>query len=139
MVTVTFSDLLRSPRKVAEQTSQGPVNIVRRDGEDLVVLRASDLEYEDEGIRVASRLVQALLTARGDLPAALTGVFPWTRLLSEAERDQFATEITEHLWSATELGHYAKFMGTVRSWRGTAEAYAAGYNGASGDKLAWLE
>lgn len=137
--TATFAEFLRSPKAVIEQTRHGAVHITRRDGEDLVVLRASDLEHQEEGIGLASRLMRATLTAKGDIPAAISDVFAWTTLLSDSERSQLVRDITDHLWSAAELRRYVQLLAVVRSWRGTAEAYAAGYTRASDDDLAWLD
>lgn len=138
MRTATFAEFLRWAQGVIEQTGHGAVRITRQDGEDLVVLRASDLQHQEEGVGLASRLMRTMLTAKGDVPAAICDVFDWSTLLSDSERAQFVGDVTDHLWSAAERGRYGQLLGVVRSWRGTAEAYAAGYTRASTEDLVWL-
>lgn len=98
-----------------------------------------DLEHQDDGSALASRLMQAILTTKGDVQAAVGQVFAWTSHLSPHERDQLTRDVTDHLRSATELGDYDSLLGVIRSWEGTAEAYAAGYTRASTDELTWLD
>ena len=138
MATATLTDFLRTPKAVIAKTDDGAVRITRRDAADLVVLRADDLEQQQEGIELASRLMRAVLTSGGDIKAAVRAAFAWTALLSDAERDEFARDMDQHLWSATELGHYERLLMVFHEWRETAEAYAAGMPRGTGEGLTWF-
>ena len=126
MSTATFTDLLRHPKDVVAQTEQGAVRITRRDAEDLVLMRAGDLEGQDRGIALASRLMRGALTHHGDMAAAVKDAFPWTSFLSESGVKQFAAEMDHLVWSSAELGAYGRLLGAFYSWEGTAEAIADG-------------
>lgn len=134
--TETFTELLRHPRDVAAQTEKGPVRITRRDADDLILVRAGDLERHEEGIALASRLMRASLT-QGSVSAALRELNSWMALLSENEQRQLTEEIESLLWSAAELGEYRRLLESFHSWRATAEAYAAGLPRDDGG-LTWL-
>lgn len=138
MSTATLTEFLRTPKAVIARTDDGAVRITRRDASDLVVLRADDLEHQQEGIGLASRLMRASFASHGDITASARAVFSWTSLLSDDELAQFSEAIDRHLWSATELGHYEALLTLVARWRETAEAYAAGLPRGKGDDLTWL-
>jgi RecA/RadA recombinase len=138
MATATLTDFLRTPKAVIAKTDEGAVRITRRDAADLVVLRADDLEHQQEGIGLASRLMRAVLTAGGDVRAAVRATFAWTALLSDAEVGEFAHDMNQHLWSATELGHYERLLLMFNEWRETAQAYAAGMPRGTGKDLTWF-
>lgn len=136
MSTQTFTELLRHPREVAAQTEQGAVRITLRDADDLILIRAGDLERHNEGVALASRLMRATLK-RGSIAAALAEVNSWVTLLSEVEQEQFAQEVESLLWSAAELGEYRSLLDSYHAWRSTAQAYSAGVP-RDGADLTWL-
>lgn len=135
MRTATLTDLLRTPKDVLALADEGAVRITRRDAADLVVMRAGDLELQEEGIGLASRLMRAALACQGDMPAAVRRTFAWASLLSEDGVGKFAAEMDRLLWSAAELGHYEALLAEFRSWEGTAEAIAAGMPEGTGEEL----
>ena len=126
MSTATFTDLLRKPKEVVAQTEGGAVRITRRDAADLVLVRAGDLDGQNEGIALASRIMRAAFAHQGDMRAALASTFAWTTILSETGQVRFAEEIDRLVWSATELGAYGALLNAFRAWEGTAEALADG-------------
>ncbi len=137
MRTATLTELLRTPKSVIAQAEAGVVRISRRDGEDLVLLRAGDLEQEHDGIALASRMMRASLRHPQDFTAALKELFPWTAHFSLSEMNQYATDMERCLWSAAELGEYTQLLNEQRSWEGIAEAYAAGLAAPGGTELDW--
>ena len=137
MRTATLTDFLRTPKEVIAQVETGAVRISRRDGEDLVLLRAGDLDMEHEGIALASQIMRASLRHPGDFGAALCELFPWTALLSESEMSAYVADMNRLVWSAAELGEYALLLAKQRSWEGTAEIYAAGLPTDLGQELDW--
>jgi len=126
MSTATFTELLRHPNEVVAKTEQGAVRITRRDAEDLVLLRAGDLEGQDQGRALASQIMRAAVAHEGDMLGALKDIFGWMAVLDDKEQREFATKMDGLVWSSAELGAYGLLLNTYRSWRGTAEAIADG-------------
>jgi hypothetical protein len=137
MTTATFTDLLRSPNEVVAQTDGGAVRITRRDAADLVLMRAGDLDAQNEGIALASRIMRAALSHKGDMLGALRGAFAWTSILSARSQKEFASEIGTLVWSSAELGAYTQLREAIRSWQGTAEALADGMR--PDEPLDWID
>jgi hypothetical protein len=138
MTTATFTEFLRTPKQVVADTAAGAVRITRRGDDDLMLLRASDLEQQEAGVALASRLIRARL-AHADMAEGLRQTYPWTALFTEAELSQFAAEMDQLVWAATDLGRYAGLLLAFRSWEGTAEALADGLPRGLGEDLTWLE
>ncbi|BBX82178.1 type II toxin-antitoxin system Phd/YefM family antitoxin [Mycolicibacterium aubagnense] len=137
--TATFTDFLRKPKDVVAKVVEGAVRITRRDAEDLILMRAGDLDRQHEGIALASRIMRAAARHPGDMAAATHDVFGWVGALSADEQGEFAREIDGLVWSAAELGEYTQLLRSVRSWAGTAEAYAAGIPRGGESDLTWLD
>jgi hypothetical protein len=137
MTTVTFTDLLRTPNDVVAQTEQGAVHITRRDAADLVLMRAGELEAQEQGIALASRIMRAVHTHGGSMRAALADTFGWSALFFDEEMDGFVAEMDRLVWSSAELGSYSALRAAVRSWEGTAQALADGLR--PDDDLDWIE
>ncbi|MHB1173158.1 MAG: hypothetical protein ACYCZY_11845 [Lacisediminihabitans sp.] len=125
MQAATFSELLRSPKEVLSQIDQGEVRITRRDAEDLIVPRASDLEHQQEGIALASQIMRAFLRV-GDRTQALTELFAWTSEFSKAGLAGYVAEIDRLVWSGAELGQHEALLFARAEWRETAALYAEG-------------
>jgi hypothetical protein len=126
MTAVTFTDLLRTPNDVVAQTEQGAVHITRRDAADLVLMRAGELEAQEQGIALASRIMRAVHAHGGAMRAALAETFGWSALFSEQAMDGFVSEMDRLVWSSAELGSYSALRAAGRSWEGTAQALADG-------------
>ncbi|MDR0416366.1 MAG: hypothetical protein LBH76_03440 [Propionibacteriaceae bacterium] len=138
VATLTFTDLLRTPKAVVARADAGAVRISRHGSDDLVLLRAEDFDRQQEGMALAGRLVRARLAHGGDLGQALGAEFPWSRLLDPEELAGFAEEMERLLWAAVELGRYAALVLAFARWRGTAEVYADGFSPAADGALEWL-
>ena len=130
---VTFSDLSRHPKEVAERASRlGRVRVTHRDAVDFYLTAADRQDLRDESLSAASRLFLALLehdrSAR-TLMLAVPDVFPWVRHLSEQEIREFTIELAEVLSDATELDADLAVRETLAGWRATARIKAdpAGY------------
>lgn len=126
MSTATFTEFLRSPKSVVAKTEDGAVRITRRQGQDLMLARADDLERQQEGMALASRIMHAVLAHDGDMMATLSSLFSWTTLLDSQELGAFAADMNRLIWPAAELGHYRALLLEFRRWQATAEAYADG-------------
>jgi len=143
VVTATFTELLRHPNEVVRQTDNGAVRITRRDAEDLVLLRATDLEGQDKGIALASQIMRASFAAHGDMAQALKSAFSWAAVFAPEDLQTFASEIEPLVWAAVELGAYGRLRHAIESWRGTAEALAEGIEPLSSSQVlpesGWLD
>jgi hypothetical protein len=137
--TATLTEFLRTPKDVIAMVENGTVRITRRDAADLVMMRAGDLEFLEEGIGLASRIMRSALAAKGSMADGLKDTFAWVALFSDGERAQFAAEMDRLVWSAAELGAYQALLDEFRRWEGTAEAYAEGMPRGTGDDLTWLD
>jgi len=125
---VTFSDLSRNPRAVAERARRlGRLRVTHRDAEDFYLTAADREEERDENLLTASRMFAALSRNKAGaqaVAAAVAEVFPWVRHLSAAERAEFAAELTAALSDAAELGIDATAQEVIAGWRATARIKA---------------
>lgn len=136
--TVQFSDLSRKSKEVAELVDHGPVTITRRDGESLLLVKASDVERHRHGQMVAAQIVGAAVQAWPDsLAENLRGPFPWLEFLTEDEREAFAHEVVEVARACATFDTFDRLESVVSSWQATAEAAALGIDPDGGD-LEWL-
>ncbi|MEV0150956.1 MULTISPECIES: hypothetical protein [unclassified Nonomuraea] len=141
--SVTFSDLSRNPRAVAQRAVRlGRVRVTHRDAPDFYLTAADREEQREETLATASRLFLALLkhdpTARM-LVIAMPEVFPWVRHLTSDELRAFTLELVEALSDAVELDVDATTQEVVAGWRATARIkadpahYAEARKATSGD------
>src|SRR5437879_1694616 len=80
---VTFSDLSRNPRAVAERARRlGRLRITHRDTQDFYLTAADREEERDENLVTAARVFAALARSESGeraVASALAEVFPWVR------------------------------------------------------------
>ena len=126
MSTATFTDLLRKPKEVLAHIDEGQVRITRRDGDDLVILRGHDLDVLEGGVALSSRLIRAIGRNKGDVAVALTDLFAWTGEFNSGEFSEYAAEIEQLLYAASELGTFERLLRAQQEWKETALAYAMG-------------
>ncbi|GAA4230467.1 hypothetical protein GCM10022254_25360 [Actinomadura meridiana] len=126
--SVTFSDLSRNPRAVAERASRlGRVRVTHRDAPDFYLTAADREEQRDETLATASRLFMALMKqdeGARDLLLAMPDVFPWVRHLSVSEVRAFTVELVEALSDAAELDLDVSIHEVIIGWRATARIKA---------------
>ncbi|GAA0374754.1 hypothetical protein Acor_42850 [Acrocarpospora corrugata] len=125
---VTFSDLSRNPRAVAERAaSLGRVRVTHRDAPDFYLTAADREDQRELTLATASRLFLALIkhdpTARA-LVIAMPEVFPWARHLTSDELRSFTLELVEALSDAAELDVDATTQEVIAGWRATARIKA---------------
>lgn len=125
---VTFSDLSRNPRSVAERAKRlGRLRVTHRDAPDFYLIAADREEERDENLMTASRMFAALARSRTGVRAvesALADVFPWANHLSPDELSGFAAELIAALSDAAELAIDANAHEVVAGWRATARIKA---------------
>ncbi|MEV4002875.1 DUF6247 family protein [Actinomadura sp. NPDC049753] len=126
--SVTFSDLSRNPRAVAERASRlGRVRVTHRDAPDFYLTAADREERRDETLATASRIFIALMKrdpGARELLLAMPDVFPWVRHLSTEEVRAFTVELIEALSDAAELDLDTSLDEVVAGWRATARIKA---------------
>jgi vacuolar-type H+-ATPase subunit E/Vma4 len=126
---VTFSDLSRNPRAVAERARRlGRLRVTHRDAQDFY-LTAADREEEErnENLLTAARVFAALARSESGeraVSSAIAEVFPWVRHLTAAERDGFAEELIAALSDAAELAIDRTAHEVIAGWRATARIKA---------------
>ncbi|TDB87180.1 hypothetical protein E1264_15430 [Actinomadura sp. KC216] len=126
--SVTFSDLSRNPRAVAERAARlGRVRVTHRDAPDFFLTAADREEQREETLATASRLFLALMKhdpGARDLLLAMPDVFPWVRHLSPEEVRAFTVELVEAISDAAELALDASAGEVIAGWRATARIKA---------------
>lgn len=126
--TVTFSDLSRNPRAVAERAARlGRVRVTHRDAPDFYLTAADREELREENLSTAARLFTALMKQDAGAHVvhhALADVFPWVRHLGERELEDFARELVAALSDAAELEADANVHEVLAGWRATARIKA---------------
>ncbi|ASU83289.1 hypothetical protein CDO52_11320 [Nocardiopsis gilva YIM 90087] len=126
--TVTFSDLSRNPRSVAERaTSLGRVRVTHRDAPDFYLIAADREDLRDLTLTTASRIFLSM--AKQDpgthsLHLAVRDVFPWVRHLEEDEVHEFSDELVAALSDAAELDTDMSVQEVIAGWRATARIKA---------------
>lgn len=135
--SIKSSDLSRNSAEAFEAADAGPVVVTRRDGEDLILATRHAVESERMGVRMASILVAASL-APDDVPFAdrLADAFPWIEFLSAEHRSEFADEIVSVARACASVSRYERLLITLKAWKDSAEAAAAGWADAPVD---WLD
>jgi hypothetical protein len=125
---VTFSDLSRNPRAVAERAKRlGRLRVTHRDADDFYLTAASREEERDENLMTASRMFTALSRTESGtqvVTSALEEVFPWSRHLSQTERTEFAVDLIAALSDAAELIVDSSAHDAIAGWRATARIKA---------------
>jgi hypothetical protein len=125
---VTFSDLSRNPRAVAERARRlGRLRVTHRDAADFYLTVADREEERDENLVTASRMFAAMArTEVGSqaVASALEEVFPWTQHLSRGERAGFSVELISALSDAAELIIDGNAHEVIAGWRATARIKA---------------
>lgn len=136
--TVRSSELSRNSREVFKAADRGPVLITRRDGDSLILTKASQAEDDRRGLELAAALVAASL-APGEAPFVirLRLSFPWLALLSEPDQEAFGQEVVDLARAGAAISRFDPLLLAVDSWRATAEEVAAGYT--ADDGLDWLD
>ncbi|WP_324787457.1 prevent-host-death family protein [Streptomyces sp. H51] len=126
--TVTFSDLSRRPKEVAERAAHlGRVRVTHRDADDFYLTAADKEDLRDQSLTTASRMFLALMkhdAAARTLLLAMPDVFPWVRHLTEDEVREFTVELVVALSDAAELDADVTTQEVIAGWRATARIKA---------------
>jgi hypothetical protein len=120
-----YSAFLRGPSQVLPSLDNADVILVRRDEENLVLMRAERFEAAATGLRFAARSLAILARRQHDLAEeALGEELPWLTWLPEPERATCLRELLADLVAGAETGLLTPFARSLASWRSTAEAWS---------------
>lgn len=136
--TVQSSELSRHSRDVFEAADEGPVLITRRDGESLVLTKASQADADRSGLELAAHVVAVSLSTN-DRPFVerLRDPFPWVALLSAEDQDSFASEVVDVARACATLSRFERLLISVSAWKDTAEKLASSL--AADADLQWFD
>lgn len=134
--TVQSSELSRNSSKVFAAAELRPVDVTRRDGEDLVLMSKRESDARSELLHLAAQLIAVATDDRGTLADRMADRFPWMLALNPTDRVKCARELLDSARAsfATKEPHLA--VAEMIAWRETATAIAAGLHATPSD---WLD
>ena len=120
------SELSRRSARVFEAAEQQPVDVTRRDGEDLVLMSKREAAARDQLLQIAAQLIAVATDTDGTLAERMADRFPWMLALSPEDQAVCAQELLRSARAsfATSQAHLA--IAAMTAWESTAEAIAAG-------------
>jgi hypothetical protein len=120
-----FSDFLRKSGDVLRDVEDHDVLLRRRDGADLMLVRADREAVVRDTVGLSSRFMSwfARVHAR-ELVAGLPEMLPWVRFLPEGERDTFSRELVETLEACISLDSYDQLGVLLQQWENTAYVWS---------------
>lgn len=123
---VQWSELARDPKSVAAIADQHEVRVKRRDGADLMLVRADHHAYRHSAAITAARAMRSVFRHVGpDVVAdALKDEFPWIAVLPESDRAEFVQEFVQAIQASAELGQWSLLGQIVHEWANTAIVHA---------------
>ena len=138
LTTCRASDLSSDSAQAFRSADISPVEVTRRDGESLLLIRKSEYDRHHAVVAIAADLV-AIALAPDDPPreSRLQARFPWLALLDVEDQRCFTTEIVSTLRECATAHDFEPFLVELHEWQQTAAALAAGYTAPA--DLEWLE
>lgn len=127
-VVVPWSKLLQQPTQVVSLLEEAmSVRLARRDAEDLVITKASQIGRGSAGVEGVGRLLTALQRTsegRTALTEAIPLAYPWARVMPNGAVAEFSRDFVDLFYGCAELGNFAPLAQLVIEWKHTAEVYA---------------
>ncbi|WP_291048760.1 prevent-host-death protein [Herbiconiux sp.] len=130
------SDLSRHAPRVFAAAEEGPIDVTRRDGEDLVMMSKREADAREQLLQFAAQLIAVATDDRGSLSDRMANAFPWMLALGEADRAQCSHELVDAARASFATGQAGLVAAELTSWRETATALAAGLGTGPVD---WIE
>ena len=123
---VQWSELARDPKSVAAIADQHEVRVKRRDGADLLLVRADHHQNRHSAAVTAARAMRAIFRHVGpDVVAdALKEEFAWIAVLPESDRAEFVQEFIQAINASADLGQWSLLGQLVHEWANTAIVHA---------------
>lgn len=134
--TVQSSELSRNSTKVFAAAELRPVDVTRRDGEDLVLMSKRESDARSELLQLAAQMIAVATDDRGTLADRMADRFPWMLALTPADRATCARELLESARASFATGEAHLAVADMVAWRESATAIAAGLHAAP---VEWLD
>ncbi|HEY8281272.1 MAG TPA: prevent-host-death protein [Leifsonia sp.] len=120
------SDLSRHSTRVFAAAEDRPVDVTRRDGEDLVLMSKSEATSREKLLELAATLIGVATDTRGALADRMSSALPWMLALSPEDRVACAHDLLQAARASFATGQSHLAVAEMTSWRETATAVAAG-------------
>jgi dsDNA-binding SOS-regulon protein len=130
------SDLSRHATRVFAAAEDEPVEVTRRDGEDLVLMSKREADARAELLQLASTLIGVATDTRGTLAERMSDALPWMLALKPEDRESCASDLLNAARASFSTGQAHLAVAELNSWLETATAIAAGLSSAPVD---WLD
>lgn len=124
--TFQSSDLSRRAPSVFAAAEDHPVDVTRRDGEDLVLMSKRESEAREQLLHFAAQLIAVATDDRGSLADRMANSFPWMLALNPADRTQCAKQLLDAARASFATGQAHLAVAELTAWKETATAIAAG-------------
>lgn len=134
--TFPSSDLSRNAPRVFAAAEENPVDVTRRDGEDMVLMTKREASARDQLLQIAAQLIAVATDDRGTLAERMADRFPWMLALSEDDRRACAKDLLEAARASFATGQSHRAIAEMTAWRETAVALASGLGTSS---VEWLD
>lgn len=130
------SELSRNSSRVFAAAEEQPVDVTRRDGEDLVLMSKSEADARQELLQLAATLIGVATDTRGTLAERMSEALPWMLALRPEDRETCATDLLRAARASFSTGQAHLAVAELNAWLETATAMAAGLGGAP---VEWLD
>jgi hypothetical protein len=130
------SELSRNATAVFAAAEEHPVDVTRRDGEDLVLMSKREAVARAHLLELAAQLIAVATDDRGSLTDRMADRFPWMLALSAADRKTCAQDLLESARASFATGEAHLAVAEMIAWQETATAIAAGLHATPVD---WYE
>jgi len=130
------SDLSRHSTRVFAAAEDRPVEVTRRDGEDLVLMSKREASARDGLLQLAATLIGVATDTRGSLADRMSTALPWMLALTPADRVTCANDLLDAARASFSTGQAHLAIAELTSWQETATAIAAGLGA---QPVEWLD
>jgi len=130
------SELSRNAPKVFAAAEEHPVDVTRRDGEDLVLMSKREADSREQLMQFAAQLIAVATDDHGTLADRMADRFPWMLALSVADRTTCARDLLNAARASFATGEAHLAVAEMIAWQETATAIAAGLHAAP---VEWLD
>src|SRR6478735_4504174 len=114
------SELSRNATRVFAAAEDQPVEVTRRDGEDLVLMSKSEAAARSELLQLAATLIGVATDTRGTLAERMSDAMPWMLALSAADREACARDLLDAARASFSTGQAHLAVAELNSWLETA-------------------
>lgn len=134
--TFNSSELSRNSTKVFAAAEDHPVDVTRRDGEDLVLMSKREADAREQLMQFAAQLIAVATDDHGSLADRMADRFPWMLALSGADREACAADLLNAARASFATGQAHLAVAELIAWQETANSIAAGLQSVAVD---WLD